>query len=453
MEFVKKRLLVSDNNPSIVFNAKKCIDCGLCRSVCKNFNGIDVDKHNAEGVAVCVNCGQCSAICPTGAICERDDVKLVKEAIRTKGKVIVMHTAPATRVALGEAFGYSAGDNVEKRMVGLLRKLGADYVFDTTFGADMTVMEEATELVKRLENNEDLPLFTNCCPSWYKYVEMYYPQLINHITTVRTPVNITSICIKTYFANKLNIAPKDIFVVSITPCTAKKFEILRQEMNSASRYNNDGDYLDTDVVLTVKEVARWAQARGINIKDVAESNYDSMFSRGSGAGVIFGSTGGVMEATLRTAHYMITGKKPPQKFLNFTQVHTYEQVKEAKVKIGQYNLKVVVITGLKNARPFLDEVVKNKRHYDMFEVMACPSGCVGGAGQPKNVNKSAPYRRAMGLLNYDEKSNLRYSYKNPDVIKMYNEFFGYPMSDIALKVLHTSYEAKAHYLSNKNNKD
>lgn len=450
MEFIKKRLLVSDTNPSIVFNAKKCIDCGLCRYICKTANGIDVDKHNDEGLAVCVNCGQCSAICPTGAICERDDVQLVKQAIRTKGKVIVFHTAPAVRVALGEVFGFSAGDNVEKRLVGLLRKLGADYVFDTTFGADMTVMEEATELVKRLKSNTDLPMFTNCCPSWYKYVEMYYPSLIEHITTVRTPVNITSICIKTYFANKLNINPKDIFVVSLTPCTAKKFEILREEMNSASKYNGDGEYPDTDVVLTVKELARWAQSRHLDLKNIDGSSYDSMFSRGSGAGVIFGSTGGVMEATLRTAYHLITGKKPPNKFLNFSEVHTYEQVKEAKVKIGDYRLKVAVIVGLKNTRQILDDLAKRNHKYDLIEVMACPSGCVGGAGQPKNVNKSAPYRRAMGLLNYDEKLNLRYSYKNPDVIKMYNEFFGYPMSDVAKSLLHTHYGDKQQYLNTDN---
>ena len=450
MEFIKKRLLVSDNNPSIVFNAKKCIDCGLCRMICKQANGIDVDKHNAEGVAVCVNCGQCSAICPTGAICERDDVDLVKKAIRTKGKVIVFHMAPAVRVALGEAFGYSAGENIENKIVGLFRKLGADYVFDTTFGADMTVMEEASELVERLKNKTNLPLFTNCCPAWFKYVEMYYPQLVPNITTARTPVNMASICIKTYFAGKLNINPKDIFVVSVTPCTAKKFEILREEMNSASRYNKDGDYPDTDVVLTTKEVIRWAKSRNLDIKNIGESNFDSMFSRGSGAGVIFGATGGVMEATLRTAYYILTGKRLPSKFLNFTQVHTYEQVKEARVKLGEYSLKVVVITGLNNTRKFLDEVVTGKRHYDMFEVMACPSGCVGGAGQPKNVNKSAPHRRAMGLLNYDEKLNLRYSYKNPDVVKIYNEFFGYPRSEIALKLLHSKYENKQDYLKPKN---
>ncbi len=417
--------------------------------VCKNFNAIDVDKHNAEGRAVCVNCGQCSAICPTGAICERDDIEMVKRAIRTKGKIIIFQLAPAVRVALGEAFGYSAGDNLEKKIVGLFRKLGADYVFDTTFGADMTVMEEAAELAERLKTKQNLPMFTNCCPSWYKYVEIYYPQLIPHITTVRTPINITSICVKTYFANKLNINPNDIFVVSVTPCTAKKFEILRDEMNSASKYNNDGEYPDTDVVLTAKEVIRWAKSRNVDLKDVAESSFDSIFSRGSGAGVIFGSTGGVLEATLRTAHYIITGKKPPSKFLNFTQVHTYEQVKEARVKIGEYNLRVVVITGLANTRKFLDEVASGKRHYDIFEVMACPSGCVGGAGQPKNVNKSAPQRRAMGLLGYDERLNLRYSYKNPDVIKVYDEMFGYPMSDIAKNVLHTTYKPKQYDLKPK----
>lgn len=417
--------------------------------VCKKFNAIDVDKHNAEGRAVCVNCGQCSAICPTGAICERDDIETVKRAIKTKGKTIVFQLAPAVRVALGEAFGYSAGDNLEKKIVGLFRKLGADYVFDTTFGADMTVMEEATELVERLKTKQNLPMFTNCCPSWYKYVEIYYPQLIPHITTVRTPINITSICVKTYFANKLNINPNDIFVVSVTPCTAKKFEILRDEMNSASKYNNDGEYPDTDVMLTAKEVIRWAKSRNVNLKDVAESSFDSIFSRGSGAGVIFGSTGGVLEATLRTAHYIITGKKPPSKFLNFTQVHTYEQVKEARVKIGEYNLRVVVITGLANTRKFLDEVASGKRHYDIFEVMACPSGCVGGAGQPKNVNKSAPQRRAMGLLGYDERLNLRYSYKNPDVIKVYDEMFGYPMSDVAKNVLHTTYKPKQYDLKPK----
>ena len=417
--------------------------------VCKQFNGIDVDKHNAEGVAICVNCGQCSAICPTGAICERDDVDIVKRAIKDKNKTVVFHIAPAVRVAIGEGFGFSAGDNVEKKLVGLLRKLGADYVFDTTFGADMTVMEEATEFVERLKSGNNLPLFTNCCPSWYKYVEMYEPKLVKYITTVRTPVNITSICIKTYFANKFNIKPQDIFVVSVTPCTAKKFEILRHEMNSASKYNQDGEYPDTDVVLTTKELIKWAQSKNIDLKTISENNFDSMFSRGSGAGVIFGATGGVMEATLRTAHYLITGKKASSKFLNFNQIHTYDQVKEASVKIGQYKLKVAVVTGLINARKFLDDVKQGKCKYDMIEVMACPSGCAGGAGQPKNVNKSSPHRRAMGLLSYDEQLNLRYSYKNPDVVNIYNNFLDKPMSDIALKLLHTGYDNKQKYLNDK----
>ena len=447
MEFVKKRLLVSDNNPSIQFNEKKCIDCGLCRMTCINQNGIDVDKHNAEGLAVCVNCGQCSAICPTGAICERDDVYKVKTALHTKGKIIVFQTAPATRVAIGEAFGYSTGENLEKKMVGLLRKLGADYVFDTTFGADMTVMEEAQELVERLKQNKNLPLFTNCCPSWFKFVEMYEPDLIPNITTVRTPINIASICIKTYFANKMNISPKDVFVVAITPCTAKKFEILREEMNSACGYNKDGQYPDTDVVLTVKEVVRWAKNRNFDLKTIADSSYDSMFSRGSGAGLIFGTSGGVLEATLRTAHYLITGKKPTGKFLDFTEVHTYEHVKRARVKLGEYRLNVVAVVGLKNAKKVLQDAKDKKIHFDVMEVMACPEGCVGGAGQPKNINKSAPYRRGMSLLDYDQNLNLRYSFKNPDIIKMYNDFFGYPMSEISKKLLHTSnYDNKQNYI-------
>lgn len=447
MEFVKKRLLVSDNNPSIQFNEKKCIDCGLCRMTCINQNGIDVDKHNAEGVSVCINCGQCSAICPTGAICERDDVDKVKAALHTKGKVIVFQTAPATRVAIGEAFGFSTGENLEKKMVGLLRKLGADYVFDTTFGADMTVMEEATELVERLKQNKNLPLFTNCCPSWFKFVEMYEPDLIPNITTVRTPINIASICIKTYFANKMNISPKDVFVVAITPCTAKKFEILREEMSCACSYNKDGQYKDTDVVLTVKEIVGWAKNRNFDLKTIAESSYDTMFSRGSGAGLIFGASGGVLEATLRTAHYLITGKKPTGKFLDFNEIHTYEQVKYAKVKIGEYKLNVVAVVGLKNAKKVLQDAKDKKIHFDVMEVMACPEGCVGGAGQPKNINKSAPYRRGMALLDYDQNLNLRYSFKNPDVIKMYDNFFGYPMSEISKKLLHTTnYKNKQNFI-------
>lgn len=447
MEFVKKRLLVSDNNPSIEFNEKKCIDCGLCRMTCINQNGIDVDKHNAEGLAVCINCGQCSAICPTGAICERNDVHKVKTALHTKGKIIVFQTAPATRVAIGEAFGYSTGENLEKKMVGLLRKLGADYVFDTTFGADMTVMEEATELVERLKQNKNLPLFTNCCPSWFKFVEMYEPNLIPNITTVRTPINIASICIKTYFANKMNISPKNVFVVAVTPCTAKKFEILRDEMSCACGYNKEGEYPDTDVVLTVKEIVQWAKNRNFDLRAIPESPYDSMFSRGSGAGLIFGSSGGVLEATLRTAHYLITGKKPTGKFLDFNEIHTYEQVKQAKVKIGEYKLNVVAVVGLKNARKVLQDAKDKKIHFDVMEVMACPEGCVGGAGQPKNINKSAPYRRGMALLDYDQHLNLRYSFKNPDVIKMYDDFFGYPMSEISKRLLHAfNYKNKQNYI-------
>ena len=330
-------------------------------------------------------------------------------------------------------------------MVSAIKKLGADYVFDVTFAADLTITEEASELVKRIQNKQVLPQFTSCCPAWVKYCEMFYPEFIPNLSSAKSPISMLGATIKTYFAKERNIDPANIINVSIAPCTAKKYEIQRPELR-------DSGYQDTDYILTTRELAKWIKEENIDFLSLEDSKFDDMFSKGTGAGVIFGNTGGVMEAALRTAYYYITKQTPPQGLLNFMPVRGMEEIKEAQVEIAGITLKVAVAHGMSNAKKLLDELKKGNVQYHFIEIMNCKGGCIGGGGQPKITllnMESTKKARIKSIYNEDDKMVKRLSHENPDVINIYKEFYTEPLSPKAEKLLHTTYTDKSDMLKGK----
>ena len=350
-----------------------------------------------------------------------------------------------------------AGSYVEDKMVHALRELGGDYVFDVTFGADMTIMEEANELVKRIvEKNENIPQFTSCCPGWVTFVETFYPELLNNLSTAKSPIGMQGVTIKTYFAKKANIDPSKIVNVTVTPCTAKKFEIDRPEMNDSAKFNNIEGLRDNDIIITTKELAKWIKEEGIDFENLEGSKFDNMLGLGSGAGVIFGNSGGVTEAAIRTAYHSITGEDPTGELLNFEPVRGLDGVKEAYITIGDVNLKLAVVQGTAHARTLIEKIKNNEVHYDFVEVMACKGGCIGGGGQPKTtkvINDKIRLSRIEGLYNKDVELKVKCSYQNPDIIAVYDEFYKEPLSHLAHELLHTSYDSKKHMLGLDNDKE
>ena len=365
----------------------------------------------------------------------------VLKLLKNKDKTVVFSFAPAVRVALGEEFGLEPGVNVDKKIISALKKLGAKYVFDITFGADLTVMEEAMELVNRIQENKNLPMFTSCCPAWIKYVEIFYPELIPNLSTCKSPIAMQGSTIKTYFAKMKNINPEDLVNVVIAPCTAKKYEIRRDELNVTKR--------DTDFVLTTRELARMIKENDINFLNLEDSEFDSPLGLGSGAGVIFGNTGGVAEAALRTAYHFITNKDLKDDDLVFSSVRGMAGVKEAQIEIEGKVIKVAVLNGMKNAKNLIDKMKEEKFDYQFIEVMNCIGGCIAGGGQPKLTllkMKDGKLKRIDGLYSEDEKMKKRVSYKNPDIIKIYKDFYGEVGSSLAHQYLHTSYKNKSYLL-------
>ena len=430
-EHTKVRVPVSKNNICIQRDESKCILCGACRSTCKLYMDVygnyDLDKVTHP---ICVGCGQCVMTCPTGALHEKEDYQEVEKLIHTKGKTIVFTTAPAVRVTLGEEFGMEPGTDVTGKMVSALRKLGGDYIFDTTFGADITIMEEATELITRLQSGKNLPMFTSCCPSWVKYIETFRPDLIKHLSTTKSPISCQASVIMTYFAKKYDINPGNIINIAVTPCTAKKFEIKRRE------FKNDVDY-----VITTRELAKWIKEKNIDFTNLKDGKYDELMDTGTGAGVIFGNSGGVMEAALRTAYHNLTGDRPTPDLLKLTPVRGLQGVKEARVSLGSKNVRVAVVCGTHNANKLLE----NLKDYDFIEVMACPGGCIAGGGTPKTtipLSDKVRLARINGLYNQDAALPRKSSYQNPDIIKLYQEFLDYPMSPMAEAILHTDYHSR-----------
>lgn len=446
---------IDDLSPSIVRDFNKCILCRRCVAACKKVQGVGaidcinrgfescistVGDHSLNDVN-CTNCGQCIEACPTGALHEKETINDVWIKLKDPDSYVVVQTAPAVRVALGEEFGMPIGTNVTGKMVTALKRLGFNKVFDTNTGADITIMEEAYELIERLKTNDNLPMITSCSPGWIKYIEMNYPELLPHLSTCKSPHQMFGALIKTYFAKKENIDPKKIYVVSVMPCIAKKYERQRPEMK------NDGLF-DVDNVITTRELSRMIKQANIEFTTLEDSSFDNPMGEATGAAAIFGTTGGVMEAALRTAQDALTGKCMDK--IDFEEVRGEKEIKKATVNIDGNDLKVVAASGLKNARKILEEIKSGNSDYQFVEIMACPGGCVMGGGQPiksSKIRREIDVRklRADGLYSIDEKSQIRKSHENPVVRKLYEEYLEKPGSYRAHKLLHTHYTKKDKY--------
>ena len=439
------RVPIEADNPAIRRIENICIKCGQCRDICRDYISVlgyyDLSKTN--DTAVCIHCGQCANVCPVSSITETPEMDAVIAAAKDPDKVLIVSTSPSVRVSLGEAFGMQRGSFVEGKMIALLRKLGADYVLDTNFAADMTIVEEASELVERLTtHNKPLPQFTSCCPAWVKFAEIYYPELLPNISSAKSPIGMQGPTIKTYFAKKMGIDPKKIVNVALTPCTAKKFEIRRGEMNASARYLNLPGLRDMDHVITTRELADWAKKADIDFSTLEDSKFDKLMGEASGAGVIFGNTGGVMEAAVRTAYEFVTHEPAPKELYTLEPVRGMQEIREAAVEIGTLRLQLAVIYGTSNVRRFLSMAKESGKHYDFIEVMTCPGGCIGGGGQPKadvEERRTMVDSRIESLYKRDVQMKLRKSHENPELKQLYEEFYRKPLSPIAEEMLHTSY--------------
>lgn len=439
------RVPIEADNPAIRRIENLCIKCGQCRDICRDYISVlgyyDLSKTN--DTAVCIHCGQCANVCPVSSITETPEMDAVIAAAKDSDKVLIVSTSPSVRVSLGEAFGMQRGSFVEGKMIALLRKLGADYVLDTNFAADMTIVEEASELVERLTtHNKPLPQFTSCCPAWVKFAEIYYPELLPNISSAKSPIGMQGPTIKTYFAKKMGIDPKKIVNVALTPCTAKKFEIRRGEMNASTRYLDLPGLRDMDHVITTRELADWAKKADIDFSSLEDSKFDKLMGEASGAGVIFGNTGGVMEAAVRTAYEFVTHEPAPKELYTLEPVRGMQEIREAAVEIGTLRLQLAVIYGTSNVRRFLSMAKESGKHYDFIEVMTCPGGCIGGGGQPKadvEERRTMVDSRIESLYKRDAQMKLRKSHENPELKQLYEEFYRKPLSPIAEEMLHTSY--------------
>ena len=434
---------ISKNNDAIKKDKYKCIQCGYCTKVCVDeIVSSKLLEINPNAEALCINCGQCANICPTEAIHEKFDYLKVKNLLHNKdGKIIVMSIAPAVRVSIGEDLGYEVGTNLENIIPTLLRNLGADYAFDITFGADLTIMEEAMELTSRIKNNTNIPQFSSCCPAWVKYCEMFYPQLLPNLSTAKSPIAMQSSIIKTFFANEKGINPQDIINIVVAPCTAKKSEINRKELNVTNK--------DTDYVLTTRELALLIKEENIDINNVSESKFDFPLATGSGAGVIFGSSGGVCEAILRTTYYFLINKNLEKDELEFKTLRGIQGIKEASINIDGKEIKVAVCNGIRNARILINKLLNKEVYYDFIEIMNCTGGCIAGGGQPKATMlymAETKEERKETLYSEDEKMTLRLCHENPQIISIYEKYLDKPNSKLAQKILHTRYEDKSYLL-------
>ncbi len=441
-----------DKSSIIVRDSNKCIRCGRCVLVCKDGQGVGAIEMTGEGLDAvvapvaaeglcatnCVNCGQCVAVCPVGALYEQDATDAVFAAINDPEKFVVVEVAPAVRATLGESFEFFIGSDVEKRMPAVLRELGFDKVFDTKFGADLTIMEEANEFLDRAANGGKLPLITSCCPGWVKYAEHNYPELLDNVSSCKSPQQMFGATVKSYYAEKMGIAKENIVVVSVMPCTAKKFEIGREDECGAG-------VPDIDISITTKELARMITKAEIQITAVPFDEFDCPLGIGSGAGVIFGTTGGVMEAALRTAVEKLSGEELPK--LDFEEVRGMADIKEASYTVAGKTINVAIVSGLANAKELLDKVVAGTVSYDFIEIMACPGGCINGGGQPNHLEdvwykEDVKAKRAAALYKNDAGSTVRKSHENPAIVELYDTYLGAPGSEKAHQLLHTTYIAR-----------
>jgi NADH-quinone oxidoreductase subunit G/NADP-reducing hydrogenase subunit HndD len=440
----KKEYPLDDKNPSLVRDQSKCILCGRCIRVCSERQGVNVYSFINRGFgttvapafdqgldeAPCTYCGQCASVCPTAAIVEKDDIDPVWKAISDPTKHVVVQTAPAVRVALGEALGLDPGSIVTGKMVAALRRLGFNKVFDTDFSADLTIMEEGTEFIQRLTTGGTMPMITSCSPGWVNFIEIMYPDLLDHLSTAKSPQQMFGALVKTYYAEKSKIDPKDIVSVSIMPCTAKKAEAAREEMNSSG-------YQDVDYVLTTRELGRMIQEAGIDFDHLDAEEFDAPLGISTGAAVIFGATGGVMEAALRTVAEVVTGKALGN--IEFKNVRGLTGIKEAAIQVGDLTVKVAVAHTLANARIILDKIRAGEADYHFVEVMACPGGCIGGGGQPVFTCSDTRQKRMDAIYECDSCSTMRKSHENPAVKELYDSWLGKPLGEKSHHLLHTHY--------------
>lgn len=452
--FLQKDIRINDSSDAMVIDSSKCVLCGRCVSACQKQSGLGVLNFNQRGSktyvgpalfhnledAGCIYCGKCIQACPTGAIREKDDIKLLDRALRDTKKTVVVQVAPAVRAALGEEFGYKIGTNVEGQIFAALKELGVKELMDTNFTADLTIMEEGSEFINRLQNGGVLPMFTSCSPGWINYLELYYPEYIRNLSSCKSPQQMAGALIKTYYAQKIGKDPKDIVSVSIMPCVAKKAEAARPEMG------RDG-YRDVDIVITTRELARLIRHRGIPFKDLEPIKPYGVLAQYTGAGSIFGATGGVMEAALRTVTEILEGKSTPVEFLD---VRGLENIKEATYKVAGIDVNVAVVHGGKAIGEFMELLKKGTKQYHFIEFMGCTGGCINGGGQPivpaeiqDKVDVRA--RRAKVLYTIDEASTFRKSHENTAVKQLYEEFLGKPLSHTSHELLHTKYSKRNSY--------
>lgn len=461
----KTPITVDEISPSIIRDTSKCILCGRCVSRCVAAHGTGILGFEKRGFSTivspaenrsfatspCILCGQCVNVCPTGALMEKSEIDKVDEA-RRAGKYLVVQTAPAIRATLGEEFGYKIGTPVTGQMVAALRRLGFNKVYDTNFGADLTIMEEANELLARIKDGGVLPMITSCSPGWINYAEYYYGDQLDHLSSCKSPHQMQGAIIKSYFAEKNGLKSEDIFVVSIMPCTAKKFEKERPQLQK-------NGIKDVDAVLTTRELAKLIKRSGINFAKLPNEEFDQdLMGEYTGAGVIFGATGGVMEAALRTAYHELTGKE--YEAVEFTAVRGMQGLKEATLNIAGSEIKVAVASGMRNAKVLMDEIRSGKSPYTFIEIMGCPGGCVNGGGQPyvkpcflpnedNNILDTYKEKRAQALYSEDERQKVRQSHNNKQVQKLYSDFLGKPNSHKAHELLHTTYVSRERFPKNK----
>ena len=452
---VRQRRFTGDKNtykmdtssPSIVRDPDKCILCGKCVRVCEEVQGVSaIDFINRgskaivgtafdEGLNVssCINCGQCVMVCPTGALREQSYLKEVVDALDDPDRVVVVQHAPSVSVTLAEEFGVKPGVDIAGMMTAAFRQLGFDRVFDTSFTADLTIMEEGTELVQRITNGGKLPMMTSCSPGWIKFVEEFYPEFIENLSSCKSPQQMMGAIIKSYFAEREGIDPAKIFSVSVMPCTAKKFEAQRPEMAR-------NGLADVDAVLTTRELARLIRMRGIDIGGLSPEGADTPFGERSTAGKLFGATGGVMEAALRSAHFLITGTELED--LKIQQVRGLDGIKEVRLKIGELEVGAAVVSGLNNARKLLEQIRAGRSDLHFIEVMTCPGGCIAGGGQPMSTDLDAVRARMKALYTIDRDEPLRTSHSNPGIQRIYSEFLGQPGGHKSHELLHTHYKKR-----------
>ncbi len=451
-----RELPIDNSTPSIEVNPVKCVSCGRCVAVCQQMQGVWALEFLGRGDTMriapaadvklndspCIKCGQCSAHCPVGAIYEKSDSKLVHQALADEEKYCVVQIAPAVRVAIGEAFGYESGELLTGKLYAALRRLGFKAVFDTNFSADLTIMEEGSEFIKRFSEGENLPLITSCCPAWTDYMEKFAADFVPNFSTAKSPQQMMGAVAKTYYAEKIGVAPENIYMVSIMPCTAKKYEITRTEDMFSTGYK------DVDVVLTTRELSRMIKSAGVDFRNLPDEKADSVLGTYAGAGTLFGVTGGVMEAALRTAVSLMTGEKLPK--VEFEEVRGLEGVKEATLQVMGKEVRIAVAHTMSNIEQVLDKVRAARERgdevpYHFIEVMACRGGCIGGGGQPHGATDEIRAKRMAGIYRDDEKSAVRCSHENPEIQRIYKDFLGEPLSEKSHQYLHTHYKARPIY--------